>query len=261
MADTTTTNYGLTKPEVGASEDSWGDKVNTDMDLIDTQMKSSADVAAAALPKAGGTMTGVIVNFESTGIDDNATGTIATVSDTGIDVTGTVTTDGLASSSTILVNHAGSLNNAIQLGDLATIGSDTGVYFRTTGVAHLTIPDSADLLIDGTSNQKFANFAGNGDISFYEDTGTTAKFFWDASAESLGIGTSSPAFNLTVRGAANQSFLSTEDSTGVYRSIYGTDSSVGAGALFGSLSNHPAIIRTKETCWWALLMQILKHQM
>jgi len=33
----------------------------------------------------------------------------------------------------------------------------------------------------------------NGDISFYEDTGTTAKLFWDASAESLGIGTSSPA--------------------------------------------------------------------
>ena len=32
----------------------------------------------------------------------------------------------------------------------------------------------------------------NGDISFYEDTGTTPKFFWDASAESLGIGTSSP---------------------------------------------------------------------
>jgi hypothetical protein len=30
---------------------------------------------------------------------------------------------------------------------------------------------------------------GSGDISFYEDTGTTAKFFWDSSAESLGIGT------------------------------------------------------------------------
>ena len=29
-----------------------------------------------------------------------------------------------------------------------------------------------------------------GDISFYEDTGTTPKLFWDASAESLGIGTS-----------------------------------------------------------------------
>jgi len=32
----------------------------------------------------------------------------------------------------------------------------------------------------------------NGDISFYEDTGTTAKFFWDASQEALGIGTTSP---------------------------------------------------------------------
>lgn len=32
----------------------------------------------------------------------------------------------------------------------------------------------------------------NGDVSFDGDTGTTPKFFWDASAESLGIGTTSP---------------------------------------------------------------------
>ena len=37
-----------------------------------------------------------------------------------------------------------------------------------------------------------------GDISFYEDTGSTAKFFWDASAESLGIGTSSPSQDLEI---------------------------------------------------------------
>jgi hypothetical protein len=40
--------------------------------------------------------------------------------------------------------------------------------------------------------------ANGGDISFYEDTGTTAKFFWDASAESLGIGTTSPSAALEI---------------------------------------------------------------
>ena len=45
---------------------------------------------------------------------------------------------------------------------------------------------------------------GNGNLSLYEDTGTTAKMVWDASAERLGIGTSSPARTLEVNAGSTQ---------------------------------------------------------
>ena len=54
MADSTTAYWGLTKPEVGSSRDSWGAKVNGDLDLIDAVMGTSMPIGGL-LDYAGAT--------------------------------------------------------------------------------------------------------------------------------------------------------------------------------------------------------------
>src|SRR6056300_1327262 len=60
---------------------------------------------------------------------------------------------------------------------------------------------------DLSTAQERLVIGSNGDISFYEDTGTTAKLFWDASTERLGIGTTSPSQNLSINNASGNAYL------------------------------------------------------
>ena len=101
MADTTTVNYSFTKPEDQASSGTWGSKLNTDLDSIDTQIKNRETeidatevVANAALPKAGGAMTGEIdtLTTRATRVDlGNISGTGTLDFDAANDWTATVT--------------------------------------------------------------------------------------------------------------------------------------------------------------------------
>lgn len=61
MADTTTTNQGFTKPEVGASEDTWGTKLNANWDALDTLVGAVSATEIAILD--GATVTTAELNY------------------------------------------------------------------------------------------------------------------------------------------------------------------------------------------------------
>jgi hypothetical protein len=117
---------------------------------------------------------------------------------TGIDVTGTVTADGLTVAGgitttvpTVTLDVVEESSNADGLIGLSAEGSGRSQIRSTHSLGSAS---DLRLITDvGGSARDRLKIDANGDISFYEDTGTTPKFFWDASAERLGIGTTSPS--------------------------------------------------------------------
>jgi len=114
---------------------------------------------------------------------------VLTTTSTGIDVTGTVTADSF---------QADSGNTNYNL--LARNSSNVAAYIQNGGSGPVLEARSGNM--SAGQGDLHLQVANNGDISFYDDTGTTPKFFWDASAESLGIGTSSPSRTLDIEATA-----------------------------------------------------------
>ena len=182
MADSTTTNYGLTKPEVGASEDTWGAKVNTDMDLIDTQMKASANaivatvaVANAALSRAGGAMTGAITtNSTFDGVDIATRDAVLTTTTNTANAANT-TANAAATLTAVQTFTAGQRGEVTALTDASSIATNLALSnnFSVTLAGNRTLANPTNT-VAGQSGSIFITQDGTGSRTLAY--GTNFKF-------------------------------------------------------------------------------------
>ena len=159
----------------------------------------------------------------------------------GVDVTGTVTADGLTvdGNATITAN-AGAGNFGVTLRN--DDGAGHGVKIRggnnTSGVDSLVVTKESD-------DSYVLKVNSTGDISFYEDTGTTPKLAWSASNERLTLTGSDYQFGIAQ--GTNQPWYMRGVSDGSYRlHLNGTGDIITATSTGISISGNIAVSGTVD---------------
>ena len=127
------------------------------------------------------------LNDGTTKLHHNGSAKLTTTA-TGIDITGTATMDGLTVSNSSLqvkLEEADGVYNP----RLVTYFDSSGTHLQHTWSSSATnfIFESGGA--EGSGTERMRIDGATGDISFYDDTGTTPKLHWSASAESLSVPT------------------------------------------------------------------------
>lgn len=136
MPDTQTSVLNLTKPEVGGSDDTWGTKINSDLDALDALFQSGPALRVSNGGTGATTATAARTNL--------GLGSIATQAADGVDITGG-TIDGV----TITGGGISNLDDPLAIADGGTGATTAGNARTALGLGSLAQQDADDVNISG----------------------------------------------------------------------------------------------------------------